>query len=80
MKPQTLPTNERQYHPEKIRKAPTMHCVTGQTGHYGGLLTDWPVLVSAGVAYNNPGNGFSIHVPETDDLIVDSGGFQAATK
>lgn len=36
-----------------------------------------PVLVSAGVAWNNPGEGFTLEPPEDpESLFVDSGGYQ----
>jgi hypothetical protein len=36
------------------------------------------VMVSAGVAWRNSGDGFNIGVPDATHLMVDSGGFQAA--
>ena len=62
--------------------APEMYYTIGQLGGVEGHLDGWPVLLSAGVAYNNPNNpgGFAIHVPKASKLMIDSGGFQAATK
>jgi hypothetical protein len=54
----------------------------GGLGSLDGDLDGLPGLVSAGVAWRNPnGNDeFTIHVPDFDPLMVDSGGFQAATR
>lgn len=61
---------------------PTMHYAYGKLGTLDGDCDGLPGLVSAGVAYRNP-NGedeFTVHVPDFDPLMVDSGGFQAATR
>lgn len=59
-----------------------MHYCLDSIGSYDGLFEGENVLASAGVAYRNPGaDMFSIHVPENPNhLIIDSGGFQAATR
>jgi tRNA-guanine family transglycosylase len=51
-------------------------------GGYDGTFDDEHVLLSAGVAYRNPGAGtFNLHAPENPaSVMVDSGGFQAATR
>jgi len=38
------------------------------------------VMISAGSAWNNPGEGFTAYIPSHDDLFIDSGGFQASSK
>lgn len=38
------------------------------------------VMISAGSAWNNPGKGFTAHIPKHDDLFIDSGGFQASSE
>lgn len=52
------------------------------TGGYDGVFDGEHVLASAGLAYRNPGTGmFNLHVPDDPaSLMVDSGGFQAATR
>jgi hypothetical protein len=52
-----------------------MFYVTGSLGS-DPYLEGEPVLVSAGVAWNNPGSGFTMEVPDADPLFVDSGGYQ----
>lgn len=56
-----------------------MHYVWGELGAFVDLHGQ-PHLTSAGVAWENPGDGFSAWVPDSPSLMVDSGGFQAATK
>lgn len=58
---------------------PRMHYVWGELGPFEDLHGK-PHLTSAGVAWENPGDGFTAWVPDSDPLMVDSGGFQAATK
>lgn len=61
--------------------APTMFFCMDTTGGYDGEFAGENALVSAGLAYRNPGSGmFNIHVPDAESLMVDSGGFQAATR
>jgi len=62
--------------------APTMHYAIDTVGGYDGMFDGQNVLVSAGLAYRNPGaEQFSIHVPgDPSSLLVDSGGFQAALR
>jgi hypothetical protein len=62
--------------------APTMYYCLDNIGTYDGMFNGEHVLASAGVAYRNPGSDrFSLGVPaEPASLIVDSGGFQAATR
>jgi hypothetical protein len=62
--------------------APQMHYCIDTIGSYDGLFDNENVLVSAGLAYRNPGSDlFNIHVPENPaHLIVDSGGYQVATR
>jgi len=59
-----------------------MHYCMDTVGGYDGMFDGENVLVSAGLAFRNPGNGmFNIHVPDGPRrLMVDSGGFQAATR
>lgn len=66
----------------KKSERPTMHYAFGKLGTLDGDLDGLPGLVSAGVAWRNPnGEGeYTIHVPDFDPLMVDSGGFQAATR
>lgn len=56
-----------------------MHYVWGELGPFE-QLNGRPGLISAGVAWENPGDGFTAWVPDSTPLMVDSGGFQAATK
>lgn len=59
----------------------TMHFCMDTVGTYDGMFNGEHVLVSAGLAYRNPGSGFTIHIPdEPASIMVDSGGFQAATR
>ncbi len=67
---------------------PTMYYVWGEKGEFS-QLNGRPHLVSAGVAHENPGDGFAVWIPDNvgvfnndgdAPLMVDSGGFQAATK
>jgi hypothetical protein len=62
--------------------APTMYYCLDNIGGYDGFFDGEHVLASAGVAYRNPGSDrFSLGVPtDPASLIVDSGGFQAATR
>lgn len=59
-----------------------MHYCLDTVGGYDGMFDGENVLVSAGLAYRNPGREmFSIHVPDDPaHLMIDSGGFQAATR
>lgn len=59
---------------------PTMYYAYGYLGDLDGRMSGLPTLLSAGVAWRNPGDGFSVHVPDGFPLMVDSGGFQAATR
>jgi len=67
-----------------MNDGPTMHYCIDTVGGYDGMFEGVPVLVSAGLAYRNPGakdDLFSIHVPDDPaSLLVDSGGFQAALR
>jgi tRNA-guanine family transglycosylase len=51
-------------------------------GGYDGTFDGEHILLSAGVAYRNPGaEMFSLHAPENPaSVMIDSGGFQAATR
>lgn len=57
---------------------PEMFWVKGTLGDQSWLDGN-SILVSAGVAWRNPGgDGFTLPPPETENLFVDSGGYQAA--
>lgn len=66
---------------EERNDSPTMYYCWGEQGEFQGL-EDQNVLVSAGVAWNNPNkeNDFNAWIPDESFLMVDSGGFQCATK
>lgn len=58
-----------------------MYYAYGGLGSMDGGLDGESVLLSAGVAWRNP-NGdeeFTVHVPDAETLMIDSGGFQATT-
>jgi hypothetical protein len=57
-----------------------MHYCIDTTGTYDGMFDGVNILLSAGLAWNNSGAGFNLHVPDDPNrVIVDSGGFQATT-
>ena len=58
---------------------PTTYYCQDTIGSYDGMFDGENVLVSAGLAWNNPGDGFTLNVPDAKSLFVDSGGFQATT-
>lgn len=60
--------------------APDMFYCIDTTGTYDGMFDGERVMLSAGLAWNNPGNGFSLHVPDGREIFIDSGGFQATTR
>ncbi|WP_135830656.1 deazapurine DNA modification protein DpdA family protein [Halorussus halobius] len=60
--------------------APRMHYCIDTTGTYDGLFDGEDILLSAGLAWNNSGPTFNLHVPDLPNrVLVDSGGFQATT-
>lgn len=62
---------------------PEMYYSYGQLGDTDNVMDGERVLVSAGVAWRNPSSTddeFTLHVPDAEMLMVDSGGFQAATR
>lgn len=59
-----------------------MYYASSRLGTLDEALDDLPVLISAGAAWRNP-NGdqeFTVGLPEASSLMIDSGGFQAATR
>lgn len=64
--------------PVTERTEPIMYYCWGELGSLD-ILNNVPTLTSAGVAWNNPGDGFSAHVPDSPLVMIDSGGFQSAT-
>jgi hypothetical protein len=57
-----------------------MHYCIDTTGTYDGMFDGEDILLSAGLAWNNSGPTFNLHVPDSPNrVIVDSGGFQATT-
>jgi len=61
---------------------PRMYYALDAIGGYDGMFNRENVLASAGVAYRNPSSEmFGIHIPKNPaHLMIDSGGFQAATR
>jgi len=58
-------------------KCPKMFYVWDELGEFEPMNGE-KVMISAGSAWNNPGEGFTAWIPDFDELFVDSGGFQVA--
>jgi len=59
-------------------KCPKMFYVWDELGEFEPMNGE-KVMISAGSAWNNPGEGFTAWIPDFDELFVDSGGFQVAS-
>jgi len=59
---------------------PTMFYCWACLGGLDGDLNNVPILTSAGVAWRNPGDGFTAWNPDASVQMIDSGGYQAATR